>query len=78
METMDIYNYIFYVLNYYYPYLIPPCIIVVVGKPTIIHNGVFYTPTSRNSLECQFEPVVFKIQRKRLSNFYLVLIYWSG
>ena len=41
-KLYDIYNSICYVLNYYYPYWIPPCIIVVVGKPTIILQRRFF------------------------------------
>ena len=41
-KLYDIYNSIYYVLNYYYPYWIPPCIIVVVGKPTIILQRRFF------------------------------------
>ena len=46
-KLCDIYNSIYYVLNYYYSYWIPPCIIVVVGKPTIILQRrlfSFYSP----------------------------------
>ena len=41
-KLYNIYNSICYVLNYYYPYWIPPCIIVVVGKHTIILQRSFF------------------------------------
>ena len=79
-KLYDICNSICYVLNYYYPYWIPPCIIVVVGKPTIIlQRRFFYFYSPLEAFRNHRSNLWYSKYKKELPTNYLVrqLLYNS-